>query len=193
MVFFVFFFLFWFFCLFVCLFVFYEKKREDNEGGNFQIRLYGKLESRKWLPYRHLEMQINLTNIHWKVSWASRKVFGAPRGRKQRKRNRSSGHMSSSALGAESASLIPRLGFYIHLGRGGWRLSHLKQNIESGIPSQSREKVKSFTFRGRLHRIRGAGNPPSVGEMTKSLSPISDSGWKARLALCPILPWSLYS
>ena len=130
-------FLFFFFCFgfFVCLFVFYEKKREDNEGGNFQIRLYGKLESRKWLPYRHLEMQINFTNIHWKVSWASRKVFGAPRGREQRKRNRSSGHMSSSALGAESASLIPRLGFYIHLGRGGWRLSHLKQNIESGIPS----------------------------------------------------------
>ena len=41
-----------------------EKKREDNEGGNFQIRPYGKLDSRKWLHYRHLDMRINFTNIH---------------------------------------------------------------------------------------------------------------------------------
>ena len=48
----------------VGFFLMKEKKREDNEGGNFQIRPYGKLDSRKWLHYRHLDMRINFTNIH---------------------------------------------------------------------------------------------------------------------------------
>ena len=172
-----------------------EKKREDNEGGNFQIRTSGKLESRKWLHYRHLEMQINfyffslkssgfpggsdgkstclqcgrprfdpwVGKILWRREWKPtpvllpgkfhgrrslvgyspwgckesdtterlhlnfkklkskldfQKSVGGAQGQETKERNQSGGHMRSSALDAEQASLMRKLGFYIHPGVG---------------------------------------------------------------------------
>ena len=44
-----------------------KEKKEDHEGRNFQIRPYGTLENRKWLPYRQPEMQINFCKHPLKI------------------------------------------------------------------------------------------------------------------------------